>query len=265
MTEPDHSTDNVDPFVAYYARQSESEETLHRSRRVKSLILRLRDLHGQPASDLSIADIGCNAGTQSLVWAADRHTVHGLDINASLLEIAKERFREEKLQGTFVLGSAVELPWSDQSMDVCLLPELLEHVPDWSRCLDEAARVLRPGGVVYISTTNSLCPRQMEFDLPFYSWYPGFLKRHYEKVSVTSRPELVNHAQYPAVNWFTPYKLKRYLSSIGMSAFDHFEISDPAEKGTLGRAALWTVLSIPPAKFAAHVITSYSIVLGIKN
>jgi 2-polyprenyl-3-methyl-5-hydroxy-6-metoxy-1,4-benzoquinol methylase len=55
-------------------------------------------------------------------------------------------------------------------MDVCLLPELLEHVADWQSCLNEAARVLRPGGLLYLSTTNVLCPRQQEFNLPLYSF-----------------------------------------------------------------------------------------------
>ena len=255
----------TDPFVTYYEKQSESQESLYRSKRVKTLILRVRKLHGQKVSGLKVADIGCNAGTQSLVWASDNHSISGLDINEALLEIAKKRFSESGFDGSFVLGSAVDLPWEDESMDVCLLPELLEHVPEWTQCLDEAARVLKPGGVVYISTTNWLCPRQMEFDLPMYSWFPPALKRHYEKLSVTTRPELVNHAKYPAVNWFTPYSLKNYLRQIGMNAFDHFEVSDPAEKGGLGRAALWTVQNIGLAKLAAHIATSYSIVLGVKR
>ncbi len=92
-----------------------------------------------------------------------------------------------------------------------MLPELLEHVEDWQTCLNEAVRALRPGGALYLSTTNALNPVQDEFELPFYSWYPGFLKRHYERLAVTTRPELVNHAKYPAVHWFTFFGLKPYL------------------------------------------------------
>ena len=75
-------------------------------------------------------------------------------------------------------------------MDVCLLPELLEHVADWQSCLKEAPRVLRSGGLLYLSTTNVLRPRQEEFNLPLYSWYPGPLKRYCERLAMTTRPAL---------------------------------------------------------------------------
>jgi 2-polyprenyl-3-methyl-5-hydroxy-6-metoxy-1,4-benzoquinol methylase len=39
----------------------------------------------------SVADIGCGAGTQSIMWAQKGHEVHGLDINAQLVELAAKR------------------------------------------------------------------------------------------------------------------------------------------------------------------------------
>ena len=84
-------------------------------------------------------------------------------------------------------------------MDVALLPELLEHVANWQDCLNEAARIVKPGGLLYLSTTSWLCPMQQEFNLPLYSWYPGFLKRKYERLAVTTRPEIANHCKYPCL------------------------------------------------------------------
>lgn len=253
------------PFVDYYAKQSESQESIDRSRRVKSLMLRCRILAGESVDNLEVADIGCNAGTQSLVWALEGHNIHGLDINESLLAIAKDRFGRQGVTGEFIEGTATDLPWPDATMDVCLLPELLEHVPDWEQCLKEAVRVLKPGGVLYVSTTNKLCPRQMEFDLPFYSWYPAPLKRKYERLAVTSRPELVKYATYPAVNWFTPYELKAWLRILGLDAADQFDVIDEREKSRLARATLWAIRRIGAVRFAAHMATSYSIVVATKN
>jgi 2-polyprenyl-6-hydroxyphenyl methylase/3-demethylubiquinone-9 3-methyltransferase len=59
--------------------------------------------------------------------------------------------------------------WPNRSMDVCLVPELLEHVREWRECLADFARVLRPGGVLVLTTNNKLCPVQQEFNLPLYS------------------------------------------------------------------------------------------------
>ena len=104
------------------------------------------------------------------------------------------------------------------------MPELLEHVPEWERCLEEAVRVLRPGGLLYLSTTNWLCPVQFEFHLPAYSWYPPMVKRWCERKAVTTHPEWVEHARYPAVNWFSYFSLSRWLAQRGFRTLDRFDL-----------------------------------------
>ncbi len=255
----------ADPFVAYYEKQSISAETLARFGRVLDLVLRVRDTLGLSTTRLDVVDIGCNAGTQSFMWAERGHTVHGLDINAALLEIARGRCRERGLEIDFREGSATRLPWPDRSMDVCLLPELLEHVPEWEACLLEAARVLRPGGVLFLSTTNSLCPRQMEFELPLYGWYPRRLKRHFEHLAVTTRPELANHAKFPAVNWFTPYELRSHLEVLGFQAWDHLDWTDAGRRGPLVMMLVRLIRLLPPLRLLAHVATPYTMVIGARQ
>lgn len=57
-----------------------------------------------------------------------------------------------------VLGSALALPFRDRSVDVCYSSNVLEHVPDPERMLDEMVRVTRPGGLVFCSYTLWLSP-----------------------------------------------------------------------------------------------------------
>lgn len=47
---------------------------------------------------------------------------------------------------TFVRADATDLPFEDNSFDVVTMFDLLEHVPEDHRAIDEARRVLRPGG-----------------------------------------------------------------------------------------------------------------------
>ena len=265
---PSHDTAATavaDPFVDYYEKQSVSPESFARFGRVFDLMLRVRRSLGLPTEALTMLDIGCNAGTQAFMWAEGGHVVHGLDINEPLLNIARRRAQERGLSVDFRLGSATNLPWPDRSMDICLMPELLEHIDTWEPCLLEAARVLRPGGVLYLSTTNRLCPRQMEFELPLYGWYPSRLKRHFERLAVTSKPHLVNHAKFPAVNWFTPYQLRSKLESIGFDTWDQFDWIDTDQRGAATGIAVRMIRGLPPLRWLAHVATPYTMVIGVRK
>jgi SAM-dependent methyltransferase len=52
-----------------------------------------------------------------------------------------------------VIGSGLQLPFADGSIDVCYSSNVLEHVPDPWRMADEMLRVTRPGGLVFLSYT----------------------------------------------------------------------------------------------------------------
>ncbi|MFA9460978.1 class I SAM-dependent methyltransferase [Thiohalorhabdus sp. Cl-TMA] len=258
----DHSSDPR--FVDYYARQSLTEENRERLERIRDDVLWAfpRQARGGP---LEVVDIGCGPGAQSQMWADSGHSVHGLDVNEELVDLARKRAESEGQDIEFVVGSATELPWESGSMDVCLVPELLEHVPFWRACLDEFARILRPGGVLFLSTNNRLCPVQEEFNLPFYSWYPRPLQRHFENLAQTTRPDLANYATYPAVNWFTFYGLRRDLRERGFRSYDRFDTSDASQKGTAGRMALTAIDRVPPVRFLAHALTPYTRIVAVKE
>ncbi|MDP3890670.1 class I SAM-dependent methyltransferase [Nocardioides sp.] len=55
-------------------------------------------------------------------------------------------------EGT-VIGSGMQLPFRDASIDICYSSNVLEHVPDPWLMADEMLRVTRPGGTVFISYT----------------------------------------------------------------------------------------------------------------
>lgn len=258
----DHSTH--ESFYAYYAEESASEEALVRFRRIRDHILRII-AKGKPLDrKLEVVDIGCGAGTQSMVWAESGHRVHALDINEPLVELGRQRAAGAGHSIDFRVGSATALPWSDESMEVCIANELLEHVADWETCLKEFTRILRPGGALFFTTTNWLCPIQAEFNLPLYSWYPAPVKHYFENMALTKRPEIANFARYPAVNWFTFYGLRKWLSSRGFHCLDRFDIMDLEEKRAWARLTASAVRSVPLLRGLAHICTSGTIILAIR-
>lgn len=255
-------TGTHEDFYRHYEKYSISPASLSRFKAIRDVILRAHASSGNEVPSLDVLDIGCNAGAQARFWIEKGHRYCGIDINAPLVELARQRAAESDLPAKFEVGSGTRLPFPDGAFDVCIMPELLEHVAEWQACLDEAVRVLRPGGVLYLSTSNWLCPVQQEFNLPLYSWYPPFLKRYFEHRAVTDRPDLANYAKYPAVNWFSVYGLRAYLEPRGFACLDRFDLVDISDKGRAAQLILMMLRSLPPLRLLGHMLTSYTVLVA---
>jgi SAM-dependent methyltransferase len=99
-----------------------------------------------------IVDVGCGDGSAThLVSSLDaRNTVIGVDWSATALAQARAR-------GLLVVQGGVDtsgLPLPDGCADVVIMSELIEHLVDTDTAVDEVRRVLRPGGVLLLSTPN---------------------------------------------------------------------------------------------------------------
>lgn len=253
-----------DPFVAYYEQQSASPKAVAHFQAVRDTLLRMLGRPGD-ARGVRVADIGCGAGTCSRIWAAGEAVVAGIDVNAALIRIAEERARADARQIDFRVGVATELPWEERSFDVVLMPELLEHVADWRRCLKEAARVLDRDGVLYLSTTNRLCPKQSEFDLPFYSWYPRSIKERCVLRAKSDRRHWVAYAEFPALHWFDAYFLEKELDRLGLQSFDRFQIWSRTSQSALRRALGNAAGLVPPLRFVGHLLTPCTTLVARKR
>src|SRR5579872_898114 len=78
----DHSSH--DEFLRYYAEKSARPEQLEHFRSIQRAILKILKQRQDEARAYDVLDIGCNAGTQCLIWAETGHRVHGLDVNEPL-------------------------------------------------------------------------------------------------------------------------------------------------------------------------------------
>jgi SAM-dependent methyltransferase len=103
-----------------------------------------------PLEDAWILDVGCGIGTYVRRFRDFSAHVFGVDISA-------ERLAEAKLPG-LAAAQGERLPFRDQSFDVLVFNEVIEHVDDDRRTLEDAMRVLRPGGHVVIYAPNRLYP-----------------------------------------------------------------------------------------------------------
>ncbi|MES2523908.1 MAG: class I SAM-dependent methyltransferase [Gemmatimonadota bacterium] len=106
-----------------------------------------------------------------------------------------------------VLGAAERLPLADEECDLVFFENVLEHVESPRRCLVEIYRVLKPGGLVYLTTTNrhrfSLSGNNDEYSTPFLNWFPRTVREGYVHNQLHFDPALANDTERPAVHWFT--------------------------------------------------------------
>jgi SAM-dependent methyltransferase len=98
-----------------------------------------------------VLDAGSGDGTIAALLASRSRRVTCLDISPKVLQACRKR-----LQGMdnveFVLGDVQALRFADASFDQVLLLNLLTYAADPARALAEAARVLRPGGDLVVTT-----------------------------------------------------------------------------------------------------------------
>lgn len=84
-------------------------------------------------------------------------TLHLAELSAHNLTFIGERLRRERLPLERVrldLFAGGLLPYADGTIDAVVLPQVLEHMPEPQRMLDEVRRVLKPGGHVVASVRN---------------------------------------------------------------------------------------------------------------
>ena len=222
-----------------------------------------------------VLDLACGTGTMSVAWAERGGRVVGMDLDRGLLGLAREflaRAASEAGRGEriprpqWVCGDGCGLPFPDGLFDVVFCNSLLEHVPDWRGVLDEIGRVLAPGGVAVVFTTNRHCPIQQEVNhFPFYSWLPDVVKRRVLRWIMANRRDLVNYTDFPAVNWFTFPGMRRAFRARGLDPYDRIDLAPPGGLNGLKASVTRLMQAVPPLKLAYYLGTSALSLYGVKR
>ena len=163
-----------------------------------------------------VLDLGCGPGRWTIELAERGYDIYGIDINSDVIRIARDQAGKRMVSAHFGVALAEFLPFSNDSFDICIVNNILEHVADWKKTLDEVARVTKPGAIAFFDAANALCPFPTEVKyIPFFGYFPRRIKRWITSVIVARFPSLIQYSITPARHWFTPTGLRKALCRAG--------------------------------------------------
>ncbi len=100
----------------------------------------------------SVLDAGCGFGQWSLVLASTARRVEAIDTDETRIRAAR-RLAEGRANLNYHVGSLESLPFDDETFDGVFCYSVIYYT-DVSRSIEELCRVLRPGGLIYISSNG---------------------------------------------------------------------------------------------------------------
>jgi SAM-dependent methyltransferase len=142
-----------------------------------------------------VLDLGCGGGRHAFEAYRRGADVVAFDLDPAELPAVTSMFAAMREAGeagpqagaTAVSGDATAMPFGDGSFDRVIAAEVLEHVRDDQRAMNELARVLRPGGLAAI-TVPSWLPERICWGLSAeYHEVPGGHVRIYTRVELEAK------------------------------------------------------------------------------
>ena len=104
-----------------------------------------------------VLDAGCGGGGTAVSLAEEASFAVGLDLDARFVDSGTRLVKERGVgNAAFVQGDGGRLPFQAAAFDVVFSHSVIEHVSSAEDYLRECHRVLRPGGVLYLSTAPYL-------------------------------------------------------------------------------------------------------------
>ena len=112
----------------------------------------------QPLTGLRILDIGCGGGLLAEPMARLGGSVTGTDVTEAAITAAALHASQNGLDIDYQCCTAETLASSGERFDVIYASEVIEHVADRALFIEAIARMLKPQGVVIITTINRSLP-----------------------------------------------------------------------------------------------------------
>lgn len=162
-------------------------------------------------SDLRVLDIGCGNGSLGARVRELGNWVEGIELSDAALQTARERLDQ-------VWQFDLTKPWPEEvrDMDVVIAAEVLEHMFDPVSVLQHAARSLKPGGHLIVTTPNFLTwTNRLRFLVGRFTY------------------QTEGMFDFGHIRWFTYSYLREVLDAAGFELEEERHIIFPGKLGAL--------------------------------
>lgn len=104
--------------------------------------------------DKVVLDIASGSGYGCDVLNKTAKKVYGVDIDVDAIAYAKKNYQTRNTE--FIKGSGTKIPLDNDCVDVVVSFETIEHIEEYDLFMQEVARVLKPDGLLILSTPNDV-------------------------------------------------------------------------------------------------------------
>ncbi len=145
----------VDKFQALASRWWDADGEFRTLHEINPLRVDYIERRVGPLDGKTLLDIGCGGGLLAEALTRRGARVTGIDVGEAALEVARLHLHESGLDIEYRLATAEDFAAEHAGgFDVVTCLELLEHVPEPDSVIVAAARLLKPGGRLVLSTIN---------------------------------------------------------------------------------------------------------------
>jgi 2-polyprenyl-6-hydroxyphenyl methylase/3-demethylubiquinone-9 3-methyltransferase len=145
----------IDKFQSIASRWWDRESEFKTLHEINPLRVTYIEKQAQGVEGKKILDVGCGGGILAEALANKGAQVTGIDVAELSLKVAKMHLHESGLEVDYQLSTVEDFAQQNAArFDIVTCLEILEHVPDPASIVASASRLLKPDGLLCLSTLN---------------------------------------------------------------------------------------------------------------